>query len=316
MRFNIEKHTCYLTKHGSHAYGTNIATSDIDHRGIAIPPKEYFFGFSHKFEQQEQIASNSSDKDEVIFDIRKFFKLASECNPNVIEIIHTDPSDIIYINDIGLSIVENRELFLSKRVRDTFMGYAHAQLKRIKTHRNWLLTPPSSRPMRSEFGLSEKNNEIVNKSTLGAVNYLIESGEHNLSSSIMEVVHREKQYNSALQHWNQYNSWKESRNKARAELEAKFGYDTKHAMHLIRLMRMCVEIIDGKGVNVRRPDAQELLEIRHGIWSYERLIEEAEALEKLSKERIEVSSLPSKVDYNKLDALCVELVERHLFNNR
>ncbi|AEZ66297.1 hypothetical protein phiTE_131 [Pectobacterium phage phiTE] len=35
-----------------------------------------------------------------------------------------------------------------------------------------------------------------------------------------------------------------NRNAARHELEEKFGYDTKHAMHLVRLLRMSQEILE------------------------------------------------------------------------
>jgi predicted nucleotidyltransferase len=75
----LKDRTIYLTRHGSHAYGTNIPSSDIDIRGIAIAPKPFYLGFSKVFEQAEQ-----KDPDFVIFEIKKFFKLASVANPNAI----------------------------------------------------------------------------------------------------------------------------------------------------------------------------------------------------------------------------------------
>ena len=86
----IEDGTVLLVRHGSHAYGTNTETSDEDFKGVAIPTKEYFFGYTHKFEQAELKAP---DPDAVIYDIRKFFNLAASCNPNIIEVLHTDPAD-------------------------------------------------------------------------------------------------------------------------------------------------------------------------------------------------------------------------------
>jgi hypothetical protein len=38
--------TIYLTRHGSHAYGTSLPTSDLDIRGIAIAPIHYYLGVS------------------------------------------------------------------------------------------------------------------------------------------------------------------------------------------------------------------------------------------------------------------------------
>jgi len=49
----LRDRTILLGLHGSHAYGTNIATSDIDVKGVAVPPKEYFLGFNRRLEQAE-----------------------------------------------------------------------------------------------------------------------------------------------------------------------------------------------------------------------------------------------------------------------
>lgn len=83
------------------------------------------------------------------------------------------------------------------------------------------------------------------------------------------------EYKIALEKHKQYWQWKNNRNVARSELEEQFGYDTKHAMHLVRLLRMGTEILSTGQVNVLRPDAKELLEIRDGKWSYDELLEYA-----------------------------------------
>jgi uncharacterized protein len=148
----LKHNTIYLTKYGSVAYGTNTPSSDEDFRGICVPTKEYFFGFQKNFEQAELKAPNP---DLVIYDIRKFFKLAADCNPNALEILFVDPSDIVYIDFLGEILLENRDLFLSKKIKFTMLGYAVSQLHRIKLHRRWLLEPPVAPPIRSDFGLLE-----------------------------------------------------------------------------------------------------------------------------------------------------------------
>lgn len=80
-------------------------------------------------------------------------------------------------------------------------------------------------------------------------------------------------------------------------------------MHLVRLMRMCEEILQGKGVIVRRPDKEELLSIRHGAWTYEQLIEWAGNKEKELEELYKTSKLPSHPDREAIDKLCIKLVE-------
>lgn len=311
MQFDVEKHTIYLTIHGSRAYGTNIATSDTDYKGVAIPPKEYFLGYAFNFEQQEELVSNGHPHDKTVFDIRKFVKLAADCNPNIIEILNTAESDIVKTTKWGELLLASRDQFISKKAKHTFSGYAHAQLKRIKSHRSWLLNPPKAKPERSDYGLPTEGNKVVGGSTMGAFDELSASG-YSFGGEVMTAIQKEKQYASALQHWKQYQGWKESRNAARAELEAKHGFDTKHGMHLIRLMRMCNEILEGKGVLVRRPDFEELLAIRSGAWSYDQLLEEADALEKKADGLYQTSTLRSKPPVQKLNQLCVDIVESFL----
>lgn len=147
----LKDRTVLMVRHGSHAYGTNTAGSDEDFRGIAIPPSEYFFGFLKSFENLVR-----NDPDVTIFDIRKFFKLAIENNPNVLEILFVDPSDIISASPLGEELLAIRDQFISRAAKERFLGYAKAQAHRIKTHRRWILNPPAAPPSRTDFGLTEK----------------------------------------------------------------------------------------------------------------------------------------------------------------
>src|ERR1019366_7280482 len=125
---------CYLTVHGSHAYNTNVETSDWDYKGVCVPTLPYYIGSQHRFEQAEL-----KDPDTVIYELRKFITLASNANPNTLEILFTDPEDHLFVNEIGKTLLDHKERFLSKRIRFSMGGYAHNQLKRIQLHRGYLL---------------------------------------------------------------------------------------------------------------------------------------------------------------------------------
>ena len=64
----------------------------------------------------------------------------------------------------------------------------------------------------------------------------------------------------------------------RKQLVEKFGYDVKNAAHLIRLLRMACEAFELGTLFVRRPDAAEIIGIKQGLWSLERVQKEAENL--------------------------------------
>ena len=150
----VQDRTIFLTLHGSRAYGTNVEGSDEDFKGVAIPPKEMFFSSYKTFEQV--ILDGKEEPDTVIFDIRKFLKLAAGANPNLIEVLFTDPSDHVLVTPLGRKLLDNKEIFLSKKIRATFVGYAISQMKKMKSHRGYLLNPPDHKPTREEFGLQEK----------------------------------------------------------------------------------------------------------------------------------------------------------------
>ena len=310
MNFDIKSRTIYLAKHGSHAYGTNIKSSDLDIKGICIPPQDILFGYLHKFEQYIQLVNNGHPNDLTIYALNKFAKLAADCNPNIIEVLFCDEIDLIKITPEGEQIRNERNIFLSTKARYTFSGYAHAQLKRIKTHRNWLLNPPIE-PKRSQFNL--KLQRSISKEELGAYRVMIDrNNQIDLPTHALELLKNENKYAKAKQTWDQYCNWKKNRNKARYELEEKFGYDTKHAMHLIRLMRMCREILQGCGVIVKRPDAEELIQIRFGQKTYEELIEEAEKIDAECNILYKNSPLPKKPPAEKINKLIIDITSRYL----
>jgi hypothetical protein len=77
-----------------------------------------------------------------------------------------------------------------------------------------------------------------------------------IPSDVASTLNAEKRYRAALKHWDSYQTWQARRNPARAALERSHGYDTKHAMHLIRLMRMGLEALQTGELRVRRDDAE------------------------------------------------------------
>lgn len=347
----LPERTIYLTLSGSHSYGTSVPTSDTDYRGIAIAPKAYYFGINNRFEQAEQ-----NDPDLTVFDIRKYIELAANANPNVLELLYTEPSDHLLVTPLGQKLIDNRDLFLSQKAKHTFSGYAISQLKRIDLHRRYLLYPPKAPPTRAEFGLPERTviphdqlaaanaairkkvdswnwkdldnispadrqaiqDEFTNKlieitqwsdSELDGNVWLSAARSLGFDSNFIELLDRERQYTCRHNEWKSYNNWKQNRNKARAEMEAKFGLDLKHAGHLYRLLVMCREILSEGKVIVKRPDAAEILNIRNGGWTYERLVEWASQQDKELSEIMLTSKLPKAPNRNKIDELCISLIE-------
>ena len=298
----------YETIYGSRAYNLDRRGSDTDIKGVIVGPKHWYHGFCGGPEQIEFTA------DHVHLEIRKFFRLANAANPTILEMLWTEPSDHITVTNAGRHLLDNRQLLLTQKTRDTFSGYALSQLKRIKTHRRWLRNPPGGAPSRAEYGLPEHN--IISKDQLGAAQKLMEDQrleEAEITPNFLDILDRENRYRRAREQWKQFCTWQKQRNPDRAKLEAKFGYDTKNAMHLVRLQRMAVEILTENRVVVKRPDRQELLAIRDGVWSYDELIAQCETLEERIGEAAKHSNLPLKADEEVMNKLCCDIVEEVLY---
>jgi len=297
----------YETVHGSRAYGLAREGSDEDLRGVIVGPPSWYFGFVGG---PEQVARSDDD---VWIEVRKLVRLAAAANPSMLEILFTDARHHRVLTVEGALLLDARRQFLSKRVEGTFAGYALSQMARIRTHRRWLLTPPPQEPTRSAFGLPERST--IPRDQMGALEALMGRGEMDgaaLPENFLDVLAREKRYRASRREWEQHQQWQRERNPKRAALEAAHGYDTKHAMHLVRLMRMAIEVLETGDLRVERPDRDELLAIRDGAWSYDELEARCEALRDTIADTATRSRLPDAPDEATLDALCVEIVARTL----
>lgn len=279
----------YEVASGSRAYGLATPSSDLDVRGVCIPPARYLLGLT-PFEQWE---AQTKEGETVIFSLVKFVRLALDCNPNIIEMLYTPPESVLLITEAGRRLVAARDRFLTRQAGRTFGEYAISQLRRLERHHRWLVDPPDHLPTQEEFGAR-------------AVEGRFKFPDHDA----------QRAYQDALRHWNQYQAWVRNRNPERAELERRYGYDTKHAMHLLRLLKMGIEILSTGEVHVYRPDREWLLAVRGGLLGYEELLTLAAEYEMRLKELRQTSMLPESPDVVAAENLLVELQEQFLLAQR
>lgn len=298
----------FLTTGGSHAYGTNIETSDLDIRGIAVERSCEILG-SSSFEQFE-----NRETDTVIYALRKIVGLMLNCNPNVLEMLGTKEEHIFICNKYGKLIKDNRDLFLSKRAVQSFGGYASAQLRRLQnalardnypqrekeihmlnTIKNQIAT------MKDRYeGFSKENlNIYIDKSTkeefeselfidVNFTHYPLRDFK-NIYAEMSNVV---KDYDKL----NHRNSKKDE------------NHLNKHAMHLIRLFLMGTELLEGKGINTyREKDREFLLKIRMGEFSYNQIFEMVNDYEKKFNYAAENTALKDNPDYEAVEEIMISI---------
>jgi predicted nucleotidyltransferase len=124
----------YLVIRGSHAYGTNIETSDTDYSGIFILSEEDILGNKYI----EQI--NDDKNDTVIYEIRRFLELLGSNNPTVLELLNTPEDCVIYKDPVFDLVLNDREKFITKICAKSLGGYAKQQISKAKGQnkkQNW-----------------------------------------------------------------------------------------------------------------------------------------------------------------------------------
>jgi hypothetical protein len=116
-------------------------------------------------------------------------------------------------------------------------------------------------------------------------------------------------YSSYCKDYKEYFEWVEKRNPERYNDNMGHGgnYDGKNLAHCHRLLDMAIEIGEGKGINVRRNNREELLSIRKGEWDYDKLVEDAENKIKKMDAVFESSNLPKSIDRDFLNELLLKI---------
>jgi predicted nucleotidyltransferase len=142
----------YETIMGSVAYGVSSDTSDVDVYGWAIPPRDDVFphlrgefpGFGtprpqfqqfqeHHVIDRDALGGHGRTYDLTIYGIVKFFNLAMQNNPNIIDSLFTPVNCVLHSTRVGDLVRENRRLFLHKGAWAKFKNYAYAQLHKLST---------------------------------------------------------------------------------------------------------------------------------------------------------------------------------------
>lgn len=314
---HLGKHVILLGLAGSYSYGTDIETSDIDIRGITLNQKSDLIGLT-QFEQYVD-----ADTDTVIYAFNKIITLLLNCNPNTIELLGLQPEHYLYLNDIGRMLLDNRDLFLSRRAINSFGGYADAQLRRLQ---NALA--------RDTFPQSEKEQHIFNsvKNAMRDFNNHYKHFENgSLELFIDEAVNPELEteifVNANLKHYplRDYSSmWNTmanvvrdyekigKRNKKKDDLHL-----NKHAMHLIRLFMMALDILEKGEIHTYREKEQDLLmDIRFGKFQkedgtfHESFYDMLSDFEKRLHYAAENTDLPEEPDMSKVQELVMTINER------
>ena len=248
-------------------------------------------------------------------------KLLLECNPNTCEILGLEEEQYLIKTDLGQELLDRKALFLSKRAAKSFGGYAGAQLRRLQNAiaRDALPQERERHILNSVRNALEDFERRYGGFSKGNIHLYIDKAENpELETEIfVDASCRHMPLRDYENMWSvMHNVVKDYDKIGKRNRKKDDNHLNKHAMHLIRLFMMAVDILEkGEIITCRRQELDLLLKIRSGGFLredktfvpefYDILEDYEKRLEKASRE----SSLPDNPDMEKVEEF-VEYVNR------
>lgn len=308
-----EKNKILVMRTGSHLYGTNTPESDEDFVGIFIPDKEYVMGMKRVDEVDFSVVSKKSDGkndsdavDYKLYSLQKFMRLATENNPNILEMLFVNKENIIFINDFGQRLLNAASLFVHAGLKHKFTGYAASQKKKM------IMRSDNFNELNSVYDYLRGEDPKTLMIQLDGDGFLddnfkdgfLKVGDMNLQVNIM-VRKAMKQIKHRLDAFSN-----------RGSLISKYGYDVKFGMHLVRLMLEGEELLKTGKVEFPLKKRKMLLDIRNGKYTVEEVLEMAAEYEKNIEGLYENSGLQYKPNHDKINNFCVSMIEEFYYEKQ
>lgn len=159
LKYNFE-YICIL---GSYAHGLNHPKSDIDVRGFATPTVDDLLSFN----DFDHVVSHKLDTQ--IYSLHKYLGMLAKSNPNIIESLGLKDEFIVYKSDIAQRILDNKDLFISKRVYQPFGGIAYSLTKSMREGAP--IKYKASKFIRQKIDILRMGTEILSEGVIETYRY-------------------------------------------------------------------------------------------------------------------------------------------------
>jgi len=286
---------------GSHLYGTNTENSDEDYAGIFLPPPEYLLGLKRVEEidlgKKDKLESGKNSPNAIdfkLYSLQKFVKLALDNNPNILEMLFVNDNNIDYIDPIGKKLLSLRYMFPSKNIKYRFLGYAisqkHKMVIKLDNYEKLLEAIRKLDKYQDEKFLLEllPNPLFIKRRDLIKIADINVPATATIKKTKKIIAQRLSKFGS------------------RKELVSKYGFDTKFASHLIRLLLEGKELLITGNLIFPLQYADLLKDIRYGKYELAKVLELSEELESDIEKLYDATKLPLKPNYKAVEQFVID----------
>jgi predicted nucleotidyltransferase len=173
---------------GSIAHGTYVINSDpnsiddIDVMGIHMCPPEFYIGLGAQRKNGKRLdvfEIKEDPYDIVFYEFRKYIQLLIKSNPSVLSLLWLRPQDYLVRKPYGQLLLDSRDLFVSKKVYESFTEYAKSQFNRMEKFNHEGYMGKKRKALVEKYGYDCKNAaHCLRLLTMGIE--LLETGDLNV----------------------------------------------------------------------------------------------------------------------------------------
>ncbi len=203
---------------------------------------------------------------------------------------------------LGDFFLKNKHLFPSKRGMARFLGFINSQRRKI------FIKPDKLKELKKGYEILIRQNE--NK-TIGEIrNKFVEHDKKHID--IGDLYFESGTYVGRALKIVKNRLDKFTNRKILLE---KYGYDTKYASHLIRLLHEGIELVQEHHITFPLKRRKQIIDIKKGKFKLKELVDYSYELEKKLKNAIEISTLEAEPDYEGIEKLVIFIMKYFLEKN-
>lgn len=310
----MENRVILKVRAGSSLHGTSLPTSDEDFIGVYLSTPDELLGLSSSEIIEEDVVSKKengrNDKDAVdckYYELRKFCNLALNANPTILELLFADEKNIVHIDEYGRKLIANRDLFISKKVRHSFIGYAFSQKRKSQV---------KSENLKTLFLAREDFLKVENKSMML---YSFMESQKQLPKYILKTnypshitIADTNFQNQKIRDVIKKLDYRIDNGTHRKDGMLEHGCCYKFIGHTLRLLLQGEELMLTGNINFPLKDRELLLKIKRGEMKPIEIMELIEAKEEEFTTLESKSNLPYKADFNKVNDFIISMYKEHV----
>ena len=318
--------------HGSQLFGTSLPTSDLDFKGVVVPPKRLILlgkypktSWNETTKEDGHAKNTQDDVDEEMLTFKGFMRLLEEGQTIALEALFVPEAYMIEMHPIWRNVVLSRRDQLVHKGVGAFFGYARQQAAKygvkgsrvaaVRKTLDFLKTLDKGKKL-GEYATTENSKLLdfvrpfTERPSVGAgtlVSVVECKGPQGKSEPHLEVCNRKIPFHATVKYaigvfqriFNNYG-------KRALDAERNENIDWKALSHAVRVGDQAIELLTTGKITLPRPNVGLLLHIKQGKIPYDDVAAMIET--RLTEMTVlqGYSKLPLHLDTNKLD----DLVER------